>query len=493
MEKYRNELFKDRALTFVAVMCGTMVAMMLIFGLSFRDENADDVAATLTITEAVSGETVSPRTDRPVYVTPGYLSRYDIASDDDLYYQHLLGPFVEGDSIENWVVVGDLHRLARRTLVEYHDSATIAQQIAGAYPIEGQQATEPIEEIVHRCAEILDIDEPDVFVRNDPNVKAYVSGMGDQSCVVLTSGLLELFEGKEQELSFVIGHELGHYKCGHTRLQPVLDYTIDLMNLIAPRIENDKVKAVVGQIPRLATGRMLTWGRAAEISADRAGLLCCQDEKVAVDALQRLIHGLQDSSPWLNPHHRDFDADRLLDSLEQWESRPLVDFLLKIREAQSSHPFLGDRISALRAWAGSGAYERQLHRRGLQDELFDVSISRLVIKGVSEAGERSDPYLKLFIDGGGQYTVVTQEDIEQVVAWRDIQLPVPLQKGQPVFVQIWDDNGLWFDDHLGTFTLEFTGDSAEFELSISDLIDDLATDETNMANSAKGSWSFNRH
>jgi Zn-dependent protease with chaperone function len=62
-------------------------------------------------------------------------------------------------------------------------------------------------------------DEVDCFVLADPAIQAYCmphqSGERERFTVVISSALVERL--KIDEIRFVIGHEIGHFLCGHWR------------------------------------------------------------------------------------------------------------------------------------------------------------------------------------------------------------------------------------------------------------------------------------
>jgi len=60
---------------------------------------------------------------------------------------------------------------------------------------------------------VLEVQPPHLFIQNDPFPNAYTYGYTNPF-VVVTTGLLKDFD--EDELTFILGHELGHFKCGHT-------------------------------------------------------------------------------------------------------------------------------------------------------------------------------------------------------------------------------------------------------------------------------------
>lgn len=106
-----------------------------------------------------------------------------------------------------------------------------------------------------RCVEIIGLKRQVVmFCSNDGSINAMVSPMDDGAIrIVLTSGLLDALD--EDELAYIIGHELGHAVLGH----------LDV------RVFDDR------QLSGLTVLRHFALRRYQELSADRIGLLCCPD------------------------------------------------------------------------------------------------------------------------------------------------------------------------------------------------------------------------
>lgn len=59
---------------------------------------------------------------------------------------------------------------------------------------------------------ILDLPEPEMYVTMNPTPNAWTFGH-TKPFITVTSGLIDLLS--DEELFFVIGHELGHIKAGH--------------------------------------------------------------------------------------------------------------------------------------------------------------------------------------------------------------------------------------------------------------------------------------
>lgn len=184
-----------------------------------------------------------------------------------------------------------------------------------------------IHAVATRCAERLEVPVPTVYVQNSPFLNAYTFGTQDDSFIVVHSALIDHFT--EAELTFVIGHETGHIQNQHVvygTLLHVLRTTASLLlRWISPPIEV----------------ALLAWYRRAEITCDRAGLLCCGDVKVATNSFLKMATGSQKL-------YSELDVDAYLSQLEEGRHG-----LGRFTEAFASHPYLPKRVSALRLFTQS--------------------------------------------------------------------------------------------------------------------------------------------
>lgn len=117
--------------------------------------------------------------------------------------------------------------------------------------------------IVKRCAAALGLPMPLVFVREDYHTPVLAVGFGEPYSLVISTIWIEHF--KEDELTFMIGRELGHIASGHTRLTSLLSVSGN---------ENIIVSLVFG-----------AWLRKMELTCDRVGLLCCGSLDAAIRAI----------------------------------------------------------------------------------------------------------------------------------------------------------------------------------------------------------------
>ena len=186
-------------------------------------------------------------------------------------------------------------------------------------------------EIVVACAERLHIPVPSVYVAPDVGVlNAHTFGTNDDSFIVLNGVLVDHLS--DEELRFVIGHECGHIQNSHVVYMTALYYLVNAANVF--------VRWIVAP----ATLALQAWSRQAEITCDRAGLICCGDMEPAMSALTRLALGSHRLAERL-------DLDEYLKQLD--ESREGVG---RIMELFHSHPYLPKRVEALRIFAKTHYY-----------------------------------------------------------------------------------------------------------------------------------------
>ena len=283
---------------------------------------------------------------------PGRITRYDITTRNDLLLSHLVAPAMVGD-IEQWSkqLLGGMPGQVGDWVNQFIDATRMANIITEAFPIEGQPGFRPVDEVVADCARTLGVDKPAVYLRNSPQTRIYTVQAGGQYHLVITSALLNLFEKRPGELKFVVGRELGHIKCGHPDLKRKAYAVLSAIQAIDAAVVPDRYQNV---LPLLALGRLLTWCRESEFSADRAGLLCCGEPKAAYEAIMRLQHGLRADSPWIDPDAKGFDPQAVIRNFQDWQYQPFVKFILYIKQQPLEHPYYQERLAMLKTWADTG-------------------------------------------------------------------------------------------------------------------------------------------
>ena len=189
---------------------------------------------------------------------------------------------------------------------------------------------------------ILDMEEPELYVSLNPIPNAYTYGH-TRPFIVLTSGLVDLLSAEER--FFVIAHELGHIKAGHVL------YTIIAHNIaaIVERIGQATlgIGALLGQSLVYA---LLEWHRKAELTADRAGLLCVQNMESPINCFMKMAGGA-------STLFDEMDRDEFLAQIRSYEDadRSHLNKAYKILlTAERSHPYAILRAKELDLWHAEG-------------------------------------------------------------------------------------------------------------------------------------------
>lgn len=195
-----------------------------------------------------------------------------------------------------------------------------------------------LQDMVVECAETLDIPVPAVYVSQSPVINAFTFGTHDESFILVHSALIDMLS--EDEVRFVIGHECGHIQNSH-----VVYHTA--ANFMAQGIG---VYVKWASLP--ASMALNAWSRRAEITCDRAGLVCCKNEQVALTSIMKLALGSEKL-------FEDMDVDAYLAQLSE-----LQEGVGRFQELFARHPYLPKRVQALRLFAQSSYFQALKGERG---------------------------------------------------------------------------------------------------------------------------------
>lgn len=127
-------------------------------------------------------------------------------------------------------------------------------------------------DIVKVCAERLELNLPIVFVREDIDKPLIYSVASDiiEPCIVMTQRLLELCTA--EELQLLIGCEAGRIQNNHAVYNWAFTYLNYNRNVYKP-IERSYKQSVSNQI----VCSLIEWVKYADITADRAGIICIDE------------------------------------------------------------------------------------------------------------------------------------------------------------------------------------------------------------------------
>jgi len=180
-----------------------------------------------------------------------------------------------------------------------------------------------------------------LFISQTPMVNAGAYGM-ERPFVLLNSGTVSLLD--DDELQYVMAHEVGHILSGHVLYRTMLIILIQLAERGFP---------IVGLAARGVLVALLEWYRKSELSADRAGLLGVQEPRVVYRAMLKMAGGGRPD---------EMNVSAFLEQAEAYrESEDMADSVFKVLNLLgATHPFYVLRVSELREWIESGQYDRIL-------------------------------------------------------------------------------------------------------------------------------------
>ncbi len=199
--------------------------------------------------------------------------------------------------------------------------------------------------LLDRARTSLNVDhEPRLFLSESPNMNALTLG-AEKSLIVVMSSLLD--QMSDDELVFVLGHELGHLHADH-----IVYKTLARLLVNGSAAMNDILRALT--LPLQVA--LLQWDRASELTSDRAGLLACRDVGASLGASLVLSGGRR---PGITSRTRlklsaFVRQARELRDLEQesWWDAVLVGQM----EMGRSHPYVAWRVMHLVDWVETGNY-----------------------------------------------------------------------------------------------------------------------------------------
>jgi tellurite resistance protein len=191
------------------------------------------------------------------------------------------------------------------------------------------------------CREVLGYERPvELYVKPDPMVQAFCARSVSGPIIIgISSRLLETFS--DAELRFVIGHELGHAVFDHFAI---------------PMPATATLEDVGGKfVSRPVSLKLYLWCRAAEVTADRAGVVCAGAVEPAANALLKIASGL--GTDVIKP-----DLAAFVSQIDALHAAPAACADERNEEGVldcfDTHPYSPLRVRALLAFARSQAFQR---------------------------------------------------------------------------------------------------------------------------------------
>jgi Zn-dependent protease with chaperone function len=200
--------------------------------------------------------------------------------------------------------------------------------LAEAQQVTAQSVPEMMK-LLNENAARLQVEPVNVFIAHSNQLNAYTFGMDSPKAIVLYSALFKIMD--RDEIQFILGHEMGHVKLGHTWLNTLVGGMAGIPSSVG-----------AAAIMELA---FRWWNRACEYSADRAGVLACGKPAKAISALVKLEAGpaaLTQSGMQAAMQHLETDDGDIMHNLE---------------EVLGTHPMVAKRVEQIRHFTGTAQYQ----------------------------------------------------------------------------------------------------------------------------------------
>lgn len=267
-----------------------------------------------------------------------------------------------------------LHSLATKMYVSIATS-NLQQLNMNAVAVTPTQFPD-VYDIACECARRLGIAVPNVFIASDTEINAWAYCADDvQPVIVVTGAMYERFT--PGELKAVVGHECGHVQNNHVVYENIASMLAGIgLNGIGARYP--MLAALLSQSTVIA---LSSWSRAAEVTADRAGMICADDPEDAHRVNAKLMYGATFKE-------QEIDYAALEQQLKQQMGN-----INKYLEINDSHPTIVRRIMAEREFAECAVF---------YDWRPDLKKPNSVLRSKEECDARCKTYINLTSNKGAK-------------------------------------------------------------------------------------------
>ncbi|HOY37743.1 MAG TPA: M48 family metallopeptidase [Bacteroidales bacterium] len=300
-------------------------------------------------------------------------SGYGIALEE--YLRHQIYTALQGD------VVDDILRIAKirknenywRNVLEGH-----------SFKVE-KQISSKLYALFHEVKNELGFgDSVDFYISGNANVNAFaLSGVEENEphIININSSLIQLMT--DDELRFVIGHEMGHLINKNTEL-------MRLINFIFPEPEN---------APTLLGNKIRLWNQLSELIADRYGFMAMPDIDVCISAFFKMSSGLDSGR-----------VDLHVEAFIEENNKRLEYFKNSTGLNYASHPINPIRVKALELFSQSEKCNPG-KKGALTNEEIETNMDELIDILLKLRSSEIDVHLTYFIASAGLIIAGCDKDI----------------------------------------------------------------------------------
>jgi len=171
------------------------------------------------------------------------------------------------------ILVRQFNRLALEKFI-------LIQQTGSSIKLGATQLPD-IHALLDQACDIINLPaRPDFYINWEYAINGFTVGI-ERPAVILSFGALDLLS--PAELLFIIGQELGHIKSRHVLYHQMASVLPGLGSMVG------SATLGIGELLSLPLQyALLAWYRMSEFTADRAGLLACQDRDAALCVMAKL-------------------------------------------------------------------------------------------------------------------------------------------------------------------------------------------------------------
>lgn len=186
------------------------------------------------------------------------------------------------------------------------------------------------------CARTLGIGIPTVFIKPETAVinAGALAVEDDTPLIILNSALVERFT--PGEIKAVLGHECGHIHNNHGIYNTAAELILNALQVSFPGV--NQILQLVSVPLRWAFN---SWSRAAEVTCDRAGVICTGTVEDSLHTMAKFMYGSMMNRTDVN----------IEDAMKQYEA--LRSTPVRILELEYDHPVPIRRMFALKEFVNS--------------------------------------------------------------------------------------------------------------------------------------------
>lgn len=229
----------------------------------------------------------------------------------------------------------------RVTTSKYREAYNEVENQGEGINITNESLPKMHQQLVDAC-QILGVKEIPTYSTDWEYAPYHFSNGEKHRRIVMMSGSADLFT--DDEMMFVLGHELGHMACGHK------PYHMLLETFYMPFV-NDAAFKAWASIIKLP---LMEWYRISDYTADRMGLLCCQDINAAITTMIKKA-GLPKKC------YNNIDVLGFIQQAREFEEKftDTMDRVVKVLSIRSAEfPWLVVRAGKLYDWYHSDEYKQ---------------------------------------------------------------------------------------------------------------------------------------